>query len=275
MTRSHAILIAVLSLGLASAVNAEESVKGFAVSDQQAAWAASLGADVRQSVSGTRKVEITATFKGKSVVARGAEVGLIYPEDAKLFVQRLKFRTPEDAAFFYEEAIREQKKLGGNWAMDLAGQWVVRARGDAAALERPGAFESVLDAAWAHGPEAGDREARMLSVLGGKGYVFEDAGHSQAVDAIFKRYMADARARSDKGELGTGETLTPTGYRSRVGTQHVMLSTTAKGVRQGWIAPEETAAEVAGYSRQLLTMHRKKKGMLGTLFENMPRVRVF
>lgn len=254
MTRTLALLLAALFLSPLASASARETVRGSEASDNQVSWARKVGADAGLLLGGTRRVEITSFPKGAIVTGRGGETQLFDAEgNPALSVERIQFRTPEDAARFYEGAINELDG-DGRWGMDLAGKWVVRATGPA--LKDPTLLNTVLGSAWKHGPKAGAREARILSVLDGKGYVFEDKGQNPTISTLFESYTNDARERSDRGQLAAGETLTDESYTSMSGGRHVSF-TTKDGIRKGWIATEDMSVMMPSYVETFLTMKHR------------------
>lgn len=260
MTRTLTILFAAaLALAPLSA-QARETVRGSQASEEQVTFAQRVGRDTDTLLGATRRVEITSYPEGQITTARGAEVQLLDKEgNPAATVERLEFRTPEAAARFFEEALNEVDS-GAPLGLDLAGKWVVRVKGPG--LSDPTFLESVLASAWKRGPKAGPREARILSVLDGKGVVFEDNGSNPTITGLFGN-MTDARDRSERGLLVTGETLTDDTYTDMSGAEHYSL-TTKDGIRKGWIATSDMSVMMPSYADTFLTM-KPRSGMLTAL----------
>jgi hypothetical protein len=256
-----ATLLFVAALALAPlTADAREEVRGSQASERQLDFATKLGQDTETLLGAIRRVEITSYPGGRITTARGAEVNLVDREgNPAATVQRLEFRTPEDAARFFDGVVKEGNS-DGRWGVDLAGKWVVRVQGPAAS--NPPLLESILTSAWKRGPKAGPREARVLSVLDGKGYVFEDNGTNPTISSLFENNMEDARSRSEQGQLVQGETLTDDTY-SYTGDDHLSL-TSKDGIRKGWLSTPDLAVMMPSYGSKFLTM-KPKGGMLSAL----------
>lgn len=264
MTRTTSILLlAALALAPLTA-QARETVTGTQASERQLDYAKRLGTDTDTLLGAIRRVEIQSYPGGHTNTARGAEVQLVDKEgNPAATVQRLEFRTPEDAARFFDAAVRAGDS-NGRWALDLAGKWVVRVQGPAAS--NPPLLDSILESAWKRGPKAGPREARVMSVLDGKGYVFEDNGTNPTISMLFENNMEDARSRSENGRLFSGETLTDDTY-SYSGEGDNLSLTTQGEIRKGWIATQDMAVMMPSYVDKFLTM--KPKGGIAKVFEGL------
>jgi len=252
------LFAAALALAPLSA-EAREDVRGSQASERQMTFAQRVGRDTETLLGATRRVEVTGYPEGRSTTGRGAEVQLMDKEgNPAATIEHLEFRTPEDAARFFEGAIDE---LGTTGSMDLAGKRVVRVKGPG--LSDPTFLEAVLASAWKRGPKAGPREARVISVLDGKGVLFEDNGSNPTISGIFESNMEDARERSGRGLLMTGETLTDDSYTAVSSTDHLSL-TTKDGIRKGWLSTPDMAVMMPSYVDTFLTM-KAKTGMLQAL----------
>lgn len=261
MNRSLTLLFAAALALSPLAAEARERVQGSQASEQQLTFANRVARDTDMLQGATRRVEVTSYPNGQITTGRGAEVQLFDREgNPSVTVERLEFRTPEDAARFFEGAINENEG-NGRWGLDLAGKWVVRVKGEG--LTDPAVLEGVLESAWKRGPKAGERDARLLSVLDGKGFIFEDKGTNPTISAFFENYMDDARERSGKGQLLSGETLTDDTYSFMEGSQHLSL-TSKDGIRKGWIATSDMSVMMPSYADMFLTL-KPKSGMLKAL----------